>query len=403
MPITGIGAVTPLGVGADTLHERWVAGQSGIADRFGRCDEFDPLETLTRKQARACDRYSQLAMAASDEALAQAGWSEELPYPAERIGCVVATAAGGIETYEAQINDVNARGGALDRVSPLTITKFMPNAAASMVAQRHGLRGECVGLAAACASGGQAVAAAMRLLRAGDVDAVLVAATDAPLTPTMTSVLDAMGATSPSGNSRPFDRDRDGFVAAEGAAAVILETEEGARARGADPVARVLGYGTTCDAFHISAPEPTSATAARAIELALADSGLTPDDLDYVNCHGTATKLNDVTETQAIKLALGERAEQVPASSLKSAIGHLIGAAGLVEAVATIQAIRHGVAPPTLNLENPDEDMTLDYVPLVARPLEPPRSGQWTAISNSFGFGGHNAVIALQATHSDRT
>ncbi|HEX8743541.1 MAG TPA: beta-ketoacyl-[acyl-carrier-protein] synthase family protein [Thermoleophilaceae bacterium] len=392
--VTGVGAVTPLGVGAETLHRRWTAGESGIEDGLGRAD-FDASEHLSRRDMRSFDRFTQFALVAANEALGQAGWLDELPYDSERIACVVGTGMGGVESLESDIDRARERGH--DQVSPLTIAKHMPNAAAAAISARYGLHGESMGVCGACASGAIATGAAMGLLRSGAADAVVTGSSDAGITPQMRAVFGVMGASSRAGVSRPFDRRRDGFVGAEGGGILVIEREEGARARGAEPVGFLCGYGVTCDAHHVTAPEPSGRQAARAIERALQEAGLAPEDLSYVNMHGTGTPLNDRAETKAVKLALGEVAERIPMSSLKSAIGHLGGGAASVEAVATLLALRDRVAPPTLNLEEPEEGLDLDYVPGEARRLRDTNGSPPAAISNSFGFGGHNAVLAVSA------
>ena len=397
--ITGVGAVTPLGVGATTLIERWTAGECGIEDGVGRCDEFEPTDFLSRKEARRSDRFTQLAIAAADEAVEAAGWAEELPYDAERIGCVIGTGIGGLGSLEEQQDVLRDRGA--KAVSPLAVPLMMGNAAAAAVAMRHGLHGDSYGVISACAAGAHAIGEAQRMIAAGDADAVVTGGSEAALTDVATAAFAAMGATSKTGVSRPFDARRDGFVMGEGAGVLVLEDAEHAEERGAEVLGEILGYGATSDAYHLTAPEPAGRDAARAIELALADAGREPGDLDYVNAHGTSTPLNDRTETEALKLALGERAAEVPVSSTKSAIGHLLGAAGAVEAIATIGALRRDVAPPTVGWAERDEDLDLDYVPGEARALERRANGDGpeplVAISNSFGFGGHNAVLCLAA------
>jgi 3-oxoacyl-[acyl-carrier-protein] synthase II len=394
--ITGVGAVSPLGVGAQRLVERWSAGECGIEDGAGRCRDFDPLDFLSRKEARRSDRFTQLAIAAAGEAVEQAGWSEELPYPGERIGCVVGTGIGGLGSLEVQQRTLIESGQ--KAVSPLAVPLMMGNAAAAALAMRHRLRGHVYGVVSACAAGAHALGDASRIIRAGDADAVLAGGAEAAITGLAEAGFGAMGATSPSGVSRPFDARRDGFVIGEGAGVLVLEEAEAAERRGVEILGELRGYGATCDAFHLTAPQPTGGEAARAIGLALADAGLRPEDVDYVNAHGTSTPLNDRSETEALKLALGERAGAVPVSSTKSAIGHLLGAAGAVEAIATVGALRRRLAPPTVGWEEREEGLDLDYVPGQARPLEPGNGdGRLVAISDSFGFGGHNAVLCLAA------
>ncbi len=393
--ITGIGAVSPLGVGASTLHERWAAGELGIEDGAGACRDFDPKEFLSIKEARRLDRFSQLALVAADEAVAQAGWEGGLPYDPMRIGCIVATGIGGISTVEVNHDAMRQRGA--DRVSPLGVPGYMPNAAAAAVSMKHGLQGQMYGVVSACSGGGHALGSALRMIQYGDADAVVAGGSEATLTEFGFACFNAMQALSPTGTSRPFDARRDGFVMGEGAGILVLEEKEAAVARGARILGELAGYGSTSDAHHLTAPEPTGAPASRAISLALTDAGATPADVSYVNAHGTSTQLNDAAETNALKLALGEeRAHQIPISSTKSTIGHLLGAAGAVEAVATVEVLRSGVIPPTLGYEVPDPALDLDYVPGESRALVAADGGPPVAISNSFAFGGHNVSLVLR-------
>ena len=399
--ITGVGAVSPLGNSARELHEGWLAGRSGIADGLGACTEFDSTEFMTVKEARRSDRFAQLAIAAGAQAVADAGWDGvEPPADPTDIGCVIGSGIGGMWTFESQCEVLRDRGP--ERVSPLAIPLIMGNAAAGLVAMRHKLRGPVFGVMSACASGTHAIGEAMRMIRAGEAKAVIAGGAEATLTPLAKAAFAAMEATSPTGISRPFDARRDGFVMGEGAGVLVLECEELVHARGATVLGEVLGYASTADAHHLTAPEPTGRPAALAITRAMADAEVTPEDIDYVNAHGTSTPLNDASETAAIKLALGEYAYSVPVSSTKSAIGHLLGAAGAVEAIATVLALNDGVAPPTLNYGEPDEGLDLDYVPDGPRPLAASNGngngnghGRLIALSNSFGFGGHNAVLCL--------
>ena len=394
--ITGVGAVTPLGVGARTLHERWTAGQSGIEDGFGRSSEFEPKDHLSIKEVRRSDRYTQFALAAAKEALEDAGWEDGPPGDPERAACVIGTGIGGIGTLEHQ--HIVMRDQGAERISPLSIPLLMANAACGVVAMKHDLRGQSFGTVSACAAGAHAIGMAERLIRYGDADCVVTGGSEAAITPLATAAFGRMDALSDSGISRPFDLRRDGFVMGEGAGILVLEEEEAAKERGARILGVLRGYASTSDAHHLTAPEPSGRGAAKAIELALKDADLGPDDVVYVNAHGTSTPLNDRAETHAIKKALGEeRAKTVPVSSTKSAIGHLLGAAGAVESIATLLALRDRIAPPTLNYDEQEEGLDLDYVPREARPLvngDTPAIG----ISNAFGFGGHNAVLVLEAT-----
>jgi len=392
--VTGMGAVTPLGTGASTLHDRWAQGVVGIADGAGACRDFEPSDHLSVKEARRLDRFSQFAIVASGEAAAQAGWDGQAPYDPLRIGCVIATGIGGIDTVETQHDVMRDRGAKM--VSPLGIPQYMPNAAAAAVSMKHSLRGQSYGVVSACASGGHAIGLALRMIQYGDADAVVCGGAEATLTEFGFACFNALQALSESGVSRPFDLRRDGFVMGEGAGMLVLEELDAAIARGATVLGEVVGYGATSDAFHLTAPEPHGGPASRAIGLALRDAGATPSQLDYVNAHGTSTQLNDAAETAALKLALGEDARRVPISSTKSSIGHLLGAAGAVEAVATLRTLITGVIAPTLGYGQPDPELDLDYVPGEARPLQTGNDDPPLALSNSFAFGGHNVSLAFR-------
>ncbi len=393
--ITGLGAITPLGLGAASLHERWAAGDCGIVDGAGACTDFEPTDHLSVKQARRLDRFSQLALVASAEAIADAGWESELPYDPLRVGCVIATGIGGIQTVETQ-HDVLRDKGARS-VSPLGIPQYMPNAGAAAVAMEHGLQGQMYGVVSACSGGAHAIGSALRMIQYGDADAAVAGGAEATLTEFSFACFNSMQALSPTGISRPFDARRDGFVMGEGAGVLVLEEESAARERGATILGEIAGYGSTSDAYHLTAPEPTGGPASRAIEFALADAGATAADVSYINAHGTSTQLNDAAETAALKRALGEeQAKQIPISSTKSAIGHLLGAAGAVEAVETTQVLATRVIPPTLGYEVPDPELDLDYVPGEARPLIVSNGAPPLAISNSFAFGGHNVSLVLR-------
>ena len=393
--ITGVGAVTPLGVGARTLHERWSAGVSGIEGGYGRADEFEPKEHLSVKEVRRADRFTQFALAAAAEAIEDAGWDGGPPGDPDLAACLIGTGIGGIDTLEQQHLILQQQGP--DRISPLSIPLLMANAASGVVSMKHGLRGQSFGTVSACSAGAHAIGMAARLIRYGDAETVVTGGSEAAITPLATAAFGRMDALSDQGVSMPFDKRRDGFVLGEGAGVLVLEEEQAARERGARILGWVRGYASTSDAHHLTAPEPSGRGAAKAIELALRDADLSPEDVRYVNAHGTSTPLNDRAETNAIKAALGEElATKVPVSSTKSAIGHLLGAAGAVEAIATVQALRRGSAPPTLGWEERDEGLDLDYVPQEARPLAN-GDGPALGISNAFGFGGHNAVLCLEA------
>jgi 3-oxoacyl-[acyl-carrier-protein] synthase II len=392
--VTGLGAVTPLGLGAETLHERWAAGEVGIADGAGACRDFDAKEHLSVKEARRLDRFAQLAVVAAGEAISQAGWDDEPPYDPLRTGCVLATGIGGQGTVEAQLDVMRVRGAKM--VSPLGIPQYMPNAAAAAVTMKFKLRGQSYGVVSACASSAHAIGSALRMIQYGDADAVVCGGAESTLTDFAFACFNSMQALSPTGISRPFDARRDGFVMGEGAGILVLEDAEAALERGATILGEVAGYGSTTDAHHLTAPEPTGTPAARAIELAIRDAGAEPSQIDYVNAHGTSTQLNDAAETAALKRALGAEAKRVPISSTKSSIGHTLGAAGAVEAVATFRTLITGVIAPTLGYEVPDPELDLDYVPGEARPLVTGNGAPPLAISNSFAFGGHNVSLALR-------
>jgi 3-oxoacyl-[acyl-carrier-protein] synthase II len=392
--VTGVGAVTPLGVGARTLYERWRAGVSGIEDGEGAATEFDPTDYLSVKEARRADRFTQFALVAGDEALDEAGWDrDEPPYERDQIGCVFGTGIGGIGTLEHGKQILLEEGES--KVPPLSVPLMMSNAAPGMLAMRYGLLGDSFGTVSACSASAHAIAQGTRMIQYGDADAVVTGGSEAALTPLSKAAFAALDAVSHSGISRPFDARRDGFVMGEGGAVLVLEDAEKASARGAKVLAKIRGFGATSDAHHLTAPHPEGAGAAAAIRRALKDADVQPADVDYINAHGTSTPLNDRAETKAIKATLGDRAKEIPVSSTKSAIGHLLGAAGAVEATATILALRDRVTPPTLGWEERDEDLDLDYVPREARPLEVD-DGTAIALSNAFGFGGHNVVLCLE-------
>jgi 3-oxoacyl-[acyl-carrier-protein] synthase II len=393
--ITGVGAVTPLGIGSDPLIDRWMAGESGIVDGFGRCLDFEPNDFLSKKEVRRSDRFTQMAIVAGDEAVKQAfGEEVELPYDPYKVGCVIATGIGGLVSLEREQEKLILKGP--KSVSPLAVPLMMGNAAAAAVSMRHGLQGHTYAVSSACAAGNNGIGDAVRIIQCGDADAMVTGGAEACITGVATSAFAAMEATSASGISRPFDARRDGFVMGEGAGVLVLEEKEAAEKRGATILGEVTGYGVTADAYHLTAPQPEGEAAAKAIQFALANAGISAVDVDYVNAHGTSTPLNDAAETKAIKAALGERASDIPVSSTKSVIGHLLGAAGAVEAIATIEALRRREAPPTVGYGEPEEGLDLDYVEGSAKPIVN-GDGPVVAISNSFGFGGHNAVLVLSA------
>ena len=391
--ITGIGAVTPLGIGARPLFEKWSQGVSGLEDGVGMCEDFDAGEMLSRKDARRTERFVQLGLMAAEEAIEQA-WGGECPYEPSRVGCIIGTCLGGIEVLGDQREVMDERGAGA--VWTLTAPAAMPNAMPALLAMRKGFRGETASIATACSSSAQAIGVGMRMVRSGSVDAVIVGGAEASVNEYGLALFRTIGALSRKGVSRPFDRDRDGFVMGEGAGVLVIEDPEKAEARSAEVLGYVAGYASTTDGFHLTASEPSGEVCAEAIRAAMDDAGLKPEDLDYVNAHGTATIDNDRSETNAIKAALGKQAYEIPVSSTKSVVGHSIGAAGGVEAIATLLSLRNRTLCPTVGLQQPDEGLDLDYIPGKARSVEPRNgNGRLVALSNSFAFGGHNAVLAI--------
>lgn len=383
--VTGRGVISSIGEGADAFIDALQAKRSGIVDGWARCPDFDPETAMTAKEVRRTDRFSQLALAAADQAMAEAGLPAGIE--AERLAVLIGTGVGGLATLEDGCRAYFERG---ERgVSPHFVPALMPNAAAAHIAMRHGARGPGFALASACATGSHAIGEAARMVERGEADAVVAGGSEAPFTPVAMAAFAAMGALSREGRSCPFDARRDGFVMGEGAAVLILEAEQHARARGAEILARIAGYGASNDAFHITQPDEDGRGAAQAMRAAIAGAGASPSDVGYINAHGTSTPFNDRTETLAVHAVWN--GDGPPISSTKSAIGHLLGAAGAVEAVATVGALQRGVLPPTLNYEVPDPECDLDYVP--EGPREAPDLR--LAISNSFGFGGQNACVAF--------
>ena len=385
--ITGRGAVTSIGEGADAFLDALYERRSGIADGLGPCADFDPEVAMTPKEARRSDRFTHLAVAAAGQAVAEAGLPDGIE--PERFGVLMGTAIGGLETLERECRSWLEKG---DRgVSPLFVTMMMPNAAAGTIAMRLNARGPGFSVASACATGAHAIGEAARMVARGEADVVIAGGTEATLNGLTIAAFKSLGALSKAGISRPFDARRDGFVMGEGAAALILESEEHAKARGVPIRGRVVGYGASNDAFHITEPDREGRGATAAMLNALRDAEAQPGDVGYVNVHGTSTPYNDKVETLALHTVFNGGAP--PVSSTKSAIGHLLGAAGAVEAVAALGAIERGLLPPTINYEEPDPECDLDYVP--DGPREAPDLR--LALSNSFGFGGQNACLALGA------
>ncbi len=403
--VTGMDAITPIG---NSLEEYWaglVAGRSGTAritlfDPSQHASQiaaevkgFDPGEFLDKKEVRRMDRFSQFAVIAGQRALKHAGL-EITDLNAEQIGTCIGSGIGGLKVLEDQQEIYLTRGPS--RCSPFMIPMMIANMAAGLTAIHTGAKGPSTCPVTACAAGSNAIGDAFRLIQNGYAQAMICGGTEAAVTPLSVAGFSSARALStrnddPATASRPFDKTRDGFVIGEGAGILILEELQHALSRGATIYGEIMGYGMTCDAYHMTAPVPGGAGAARCIQLALKDAGLSPGDISYVNAHGTSTGANDPTETQAIKTALGDAAYQVAVSSTKSMTGHLLGGSGGIEAVATCLAITNDVAPPTINLHDPDPDCDLDYVPNQSRPMPIE-----VAISNSFGFGGHNVTLVFQ-------
>jgi 3-oxoacyl-[acyl-carrier-protein] synthase II len=403
--ITGMGAVTPLGNDVATTWQNLVSGQSG-AGRITQFDpsgyfaefacelkDFDPTVWIDRKTSRRMDRFAQMVVAAARQAEADSGI--DIAADSARIGAAVATGIGGLQSFQDCHTQLRERGP--DRVNPFSIPAIIPNLGAGWVSIELGTRGPLSAQCTACAASNMAIGEGLDAIRLGRADVMLCGGTEAPVTEVGIAGFGAMRALSrrnddPEHASRPFDLERDGFVMGEAGAVLVLEELERARSRGAAIYAELSGYGVSSDAQHITEPDPTGLHPARAMEMALADAGIDPAKVDYVNAHGTSTPLGDASETRVLKRALGEEnARKTAVSSTKGATGHCLGAAGAVEAVFAVLAIKEGVVPPTINYEYPDPECDLDYVPNEARPAD-----VRVAMSNSFGFGGHNASIVLK-------
>lgn len=400
--ITGMGAVTPLGNNVKDFWEGIKAGKNGI-DRITHFDiehqkakmgaEVRDFVFHDKKEARRTDLYSQYGVTAALEAMADSGLVSGENIDPERLGVLVGSGIGGIMTLEGEVLKATEKG--ITRVSPFLVTSVIGNILAGNIAIACNAHGSCLGLVTACATGTHAIGESYRNIKHGYTDAVIAGASEAPFAPVCFSGFANMTALSTRENpdrcSTPFDKERDGFVMGEGSGIVILEEYEHAVARGAHIYAEVVGYGSTCDAHHITMPSPEGTGAAKAMELAIEDAGIEPKEVSYINAHGTGTPYNDLFETRAIKKVFGQDAYSIPVSSTKSMTGHLLGAAGVVEAIVCTMAMIEGVIPPTINLEVPDEELDLDYVPGVARK----QTLNYT-LSNSLGFGGHNGSILLK-------
>ena len=405
--ITGIGVVSPMGSDLPTFWGNLTEGRSGIT-RFesfdstgydcliaGEVKNFDaPAWFKTPKDARRADRFAQFAMAGAKLALADSGVDPEKT-DRDRFGVIIGSGIGGLFSMETESRKMFEKGPS--KISPFTIAMMISNMASGLVSMEYGLTGPNMAIVTACATANNSIGEAWRIIKFGDADAFIAGGAEATITPLGIAGFASMRALStrndaPEQASRPFDKDRDGFVMGEGAGIVILEELEHAKARGARIYCELVGYGATADAYHMTAPRPEGEGASRCMQMAMKHAKVTPAEIDYINAHGTSTPLGDICETKAIKSALGADAYKVPVSSTKSMTGHLLGAAGGIELAACALAIRDGIIPPTINLDNPDPECDLDYVPNVARETKVK-----VALSNSFGFGGHNSSVVIRA------
>ena len=408
--ITGLGMVSPLGLDAESSWASLVAGESGAGPitqfdttgypvRFA-CEvkHFDPTRWVDYKSTRRMDRFTQLALAAARQAEADSG--VDVAAAADRVGASVATGIGGLKSFQDCIDRLREAGP--DRVNPFSIVQIIPNLAAGWVSMELGTKGPLTAPCTACAASNMAIGEGLDSIRLGRADVMFCGGTEAPVTKVGIAGFGAMRAISrrnddPKRASRPFDVERDGFVMGEAGAIVVVEELEHAQARGATIHAELLGYGMSSDATHVSDPDPTGESPARALRMAFADAGIDPSEVGYINAHGTSTPTGDSAETRVIKLALGdEKAFATPVSSTKGATGHCLGAAGAVEAIFTILALERGVLPPTINYETSDPECDLDYIPNHAREQQVE-----IGVSNSFGFGGHNACLVFRRWHGD--
>jgi 3-oxoacyl-[acyl-carrier-protein] synthase II len=403
--VTGLGAVTPIGNTVADYWEGLTSAKNGVeaitlfdaaqhACRFAaEVKNFDPSGFIEPKDAKRWDRFCKFGVVAAKQALADSGLTIT-PDNAHRIGVSIGSGVGGLLTMETQAHVLKDK--APGRVSPFTVPMMIPNMATGLAAIALGAKGPSSAVATACAAGSNAIGDAFQLLQLGKADAMICGGAESAITPLGVAGFASAKALSfrnddPASASRPFDKTRDGFVIGEGSGILVLETLAHAEARGATVLAEIVGYGTTCDAHHITSPTPGGVGGAAAMRLALEDGGIDADSVDYVNAHGTSTPANDSNETAAIKSALGSRAKDIPVSSTKSMTGHLLGGSGGIEAVACVLALRNGVVPPTINYNNPDPECDLDVVPNTARELT-----LGTVLSNSFGFGGHNVCLAFR-------
>ena len=403
--VTGIGVVSPIGLTADATWESLMAGRSGVG-RISAFDsegfettiaaeipDFDPTNYMDRKEARRADRFSQFALAAARQALGQADLLREEPL-GERVSSLIASGVGGIITLSEQYDVLREKGP--KRISPFLVPMMLIDMAGGNVSITFGARGPSFATVSACASGADAIGSGMDLIRKGVIDVAICGGSEAPICPIAVAGFNSAGALSrnnevPEAASRPFDAQRDGFIIGEGGAVLVIERLEHALERGATPIVEISGYGVTSDASHITQPAPFGEGGARAMRQAIAGAGLKPEDVDYINAHGTSTPINDKAETDAVKSVFGEDAHKVAISSSKSMTGHLLGAAGAIEAAICALAIERGCIPPTINLNNPDPECDLDYTPHNARMTKVD-----VAMTNSLGFGGHNTSLLFQ-------
>ena len=400
--ITGMGAISPLG---STMEETWsnlIAGKSGVGaitlfdtSEFpvtiaAEVKNFDPTQYIDKKEARRLDRYQQLAFVAAKEAIASSGL-EINGNNSNRIGVGISSGVGGIETFIEETVKLETEGP--KRISPFAIPRIMTNGASGNISIAYGVRGPSFCVTSACASASDGIGFSAMMIRAGTVDAVITGGTEAGVTTFGVASFDRIRAytSRTDGTPSPFSADRDGLVMGEGAAVLVLESLEHAKARGANILAELAGYGASADAYHITAPTEDGSGSAAALKLAMSDAKITPEDVSYINAHGTGTPLNDAAETKSIKNALGSHAYKIPVSSTKSMTGHMMGATAALEATFCINAIRDNVVPPTINYLEPDQDCDLDYVPNKAREITVN-----TVMSNAFGFGGHNSVLVIK-------
>ena len=404
--ITGMGAITPIGIGKENFWKALIEGKNGIkrithfdptdypSQIAAEVNDFNSEDYMDKKDAKRMDHYTQFSLAASKLAIADAKIDLE-SVDRDRFGVIIGSGIGGIETLHSQYEKFFDKGPS--RISPFFIPMIIPNIAAGQVAIELKLHGPSICIATACATGTNCIGEAFKLIQRGGADLILAGGTEASISQAPIAGFCAMKALctdhndDPEHASRPFDKNRSGFVMGEGSGVVVLESLDHAKARGAHIYAEITGYGTNCDAYHITSPAPHGEFQAKCMQLAIDDANVKPEEIDYINAHGTSTHMNDEGESEAIKTVFGEHAKNLSVSSIKSMIGHLLGAAGGVECIATALTIENDIIPPTINYETPDENMDLDYVPNVAK-----KKVVNKAISNSFGFGGHNACILLQ-------